>query len=966
MRRSLLTFLVILCVSVVIQGQQSTRIRGTVTDKDGTELPGANILIPALNLGAATDAKGVYGFTVPADLSNGQTVDMIVRYVGYKSQTVRLTLSGGTVEQNFSLEEDIFQSEAVVVTGIASRTSKSVAEVSVSRVDAASLTKTSTFQTMSQLIEGKIAGVQVYSVSGNAGGGYRFYVRGGGGLNGDEQPVIYVDGVRVDNSEVVGYGTGGQGNSMLASLAPEDIANIEVLKGPAAAAMYGTSGANGVVLITTKSGMGVPGTSQPISVSYQYAYGMNTQAYKYKSSDIVSADAANSIYRDGIIRQHSLNITGGSSLLRYFASYVDRSENGDIPNNGLNRKSLMANLTSYTTTNLTLKVNSGYTFTDINRPTNDNDIYGFLGNTVLPTTPYYFTDSASVYNLADKNSIESFTGSVQATYTPISKLEFQFRAGVDNSNYREDQTYPQNLHYSTIQNGSRSIYNRENRQFTYDFNARYTYNIISGLQATSIVGAQLFNRDLRTSFFNTNDFATELITDIGAGAKVIDYGEYFENDREAGIFTEHNFSYKNQYFLTLGLREDYSSSIGTEAPTILYPKASFAIRLDKYGWFPTNLLDLFKIRAAYGENGILPQPIDPIYLLWQATTGGYGAGATIYNIGNTSIKPERIKEFETGFEAEFLRDYSLEFTYYRQNASNSIIYKRESPSTGLTNSNVPFNIGGMKNWGFEAHLQASLIRSKEYALDLGLIWNYQRNEVTDLGGAEPIFDGFDVNVIKEGLPKHEFYAVKATGAKFNADGTYAGPAVTPGPVDLGNPIPNHTGSFSINFRFLKNFNLYGLSEWALNRKMFNYTKLYQVIFGNVVEVNNLRAQLGLTSAHPEITRLTPGTQAYVDAANQYAKLDYRYDGNFVEDAAYFKIREISLSYSFGDLLPETGYYYIKDITVGISALNVMTITNYSGADVELNFDGGRSLSRGVDFLTLPHPRTYNFWVRVNL
>ncbi|HSD62270.1 MAG TPA: TonB-dependent receptor, partial [Ignavibacteriaceae bacterium] len=444
------------------------------------------------------------------------------------------------------------------------------------------------------------------------------------------------------------------------------------------------------------------------------------------------------------------------------------------------------------------------------------------------------------------------------------------------------------------------------------------------------------------------------------------YGEYQENTREAGIYTEHNFSYNNQYFLTLGLRQDFSSSIGVGAPNIIYPKTSFALRFDQYNWFPSKVLSLFKLRAAYGENGQLPSVLDPINFLWGATTGGYGAGATISNIGNTSIKPERIKEIEAGIETEFLRDFSIEFTYYTQNANNSIVYIRESPSSGLTDSDVPYNIGGVKNWGFETLLRTSLINSRDYRIDIGINLNYQNNKVTSLGGAEPIFDDADVNVIKEGLPKHEFYTWKVLGAKFNPDGTYTGVNVTNERVDFGNPIPNYTGSMSINIKFLRNINLYILTDWAIKRKMFNYTRLFAARFGNVPEYNNLQAQLGLTTNDPDIIRLTPGTSQYVEVANKYAKMDYRYKGNYIEDANFVKIRELGLSYELKNILSGIGYNYIKDITLGISVLNAWTLTNYSGADVELNSLGSRSLTRGMDFSTLQHPRTYNFWVRVIL
>jgi hypothetical protein len=232
------------------------------------------------------------------------------------------------------------------------------------------------------------------------------------------------------------------------------------------------------------------------------------------------------------------------------------------------------------------------------------------------------------------------------------------------------------------------------------------------------------------------------------------------------------------------------------------------------------------------------------------------------------------------------------------------------------------------------------------------------------------------------MPKHEFYTQKVTGALFNTDGTYAGPRLyqTPDPddddrVSFGNPIPSYTGSFTTNVRFLTDFNLYLFCDWALDRKIYNNTDIFAARFGNKKEFNRLANKLGragigeafFVEADPDITPLTPGTAAYIEAANQYAKMDWSYDGNFIEDANYFKLREISLSYSFRGLLPTLkAEKYVKDLTLGISARNILTFTNYSGADPEINTDGSRSLSRGQDFLTLQNPRVYNVWLRLAL
>jgi len=955
MKKIIFFFSLVLFIPILVFGQNPTTIQGKITDENGIALPGANIIIKSLRFGTASDANGLYKFVVPGDVSNNQTVELSANFVGYKEQTVKIILNGKTVEQDFSLETDVFQSSEIVVTGIAGKTSKARSEIAVARIDAKGFTDNNDYQTMSQLLAGKVSGVQVRSTSGNVGTGFRFYMRAGGGINGNEQPIIYIDGVRVDNSETGAFGVGGQRNSALASLSPDAIEKIEVLKGPAAAAMYGTSGSNGVVLITTKAGRTVVG-GKGIAVTYRYNYGFNEQSFDYSTNTYKSAKDANANFIKGYIRDHNVTVSGGNNFVKYFGGFSSRFEGGIMPNNDLQRKSVNLSLTSFPSKELVIKFNGTFNYTDINRPQNDNNIFGFLGNTLLFSRSYRFLDSTSIRGLTTLSRKNQFIGSIDVTYNPIENLEIHGTAGVDNSNIREDQTYPSNLYYPFVTNGERDLNNRLNKQFTYSLYGQYNFNITNDLSVTSIVGTQFFNRQVSSSFLGVQNFATELITDIGAGSDVQFYGESFLNSREAGIYTTHSFNYQDRYFLTLGIRRDYASAIGTESPSIYYPKASFAVRLDKLDFVP-KFFNLLKLRTAYGESGQLPRLTDPIPLLWSSTVGGYGPGAIINAIGNSKIKPERIKEFEIGVDAEFLDIFSLEFTYYKQNANNSIVGLNNPPSTGLTATSVPFNIGSMKASGFESSLQANLFRNSNYEVNLGLIWNYQTNEVTDLGGAQPIFDGFSNNVIKEGLPKHEFYRQVVKGALFDpTTGVYLGPDVSSERFALGNPIPKHTGSLNINIKLFKRINVYALFDWALDRTINNSTARFAARFGNYEPLNKLNDLL---------SSQTPGTPEYIATANKVAKLDGNYPSNYFENGKFFKFRELSVSFSFKDIL--TTYLnsnYISDFVVGLSARNLFTSTPYTGSDVELNSNGGRSLTRGWDFLTLQNPRTYNFWVRL--
>jgi TonB-dependent SusC/RagA subfamily outer membrane receptor len=941
-------------------------VKGVVISaKTGEPLVGANVFIKDTNAGAATDLNGHFSFVYVTE----KEFMLVTRFMGYKTFEKEYLPTDDLSNLKIEMKEDVFHGEEVVVTGIASKTSKAVAEVAVSRLSADQYTVATSYQDVSQLINGKVAGVNVEQASGNVGGGIRFNVRSGGGLNGDEQPVIYVDGVRIDNSEFEGRAVGGQGISMLADLNPEDIETIEVLKGPAGASSYGTSGSNGVVLITTKRGQLVPGEAKGISINYKVVSGYNEQSYKYDEDDFLSYKDINAIFRKGRMLQHSLNASGGTGLMRYFISFNRRYEDGILPNNYMDRKSVRANFDVYPSDKFHIGVNTGYTLNENRRPNNDNNIFGFLGNTILTSTPYWFTDSASVRGLFNLAKSNRFIGSINADYRPFKNFEIRFDIGIDDGDIRNDMTYPSNLFYSFYPSGDRAIYNRLNTQLTSNFYASYKYNITPGFKATSIIGAQIHDRKTKTSYIEKKDYLTELITNIGAGENFQEADESYTHMREAGIFTDHSFSFLEQYYFSLMLRQDYASAVGLEAPSIFYPKASFAIRLDKYGFCPS-MFNLMKIRAAYGETGVLPGLVDGIPLLWEAEPSGYGAGAVLSAIGDREIKPERIKEFEIGLESEVLDNYSVELTYYKQKSEDSIIDFWNAPSTGKTASAVPFNIGAIDGWGIESLIQACPLSTKNYQLGLSLTNCYQTNEVKDLGGAQPIYDPFDINVIKEGLPKHAFYTKKVIGALFNEDGTYAGVDVEDERSFMGTPIPKYTGSFSMNFRFLKNFNLYLLTDWATGHKIFNNTKLFAIYMGSAfgIGANNKRYQeledlLDIADWDTLQTPLTPGTQEYKDVAEEYAKMDRRYDANFLEKADFFKLREISLSYSFKDLLPER--VGISDLVLGISARNIFTITEYSGADVEVNFDGSRSLCRGQDFLTLQQPKVYNIWLRMS-
>ncbi len=451
--KKLIFFFSLVLISTLSLAAFAAEIEGIVTDATGTPLPGANVFIKGTAVGAATDQNGKFSFKYdPAE-----EFVIIARYMGYKTQSLTLKPGDDFSNLKFEMTEDVFLADEIVVTGIASERAKSVAEKAVSRLSADKLTVVNSYQDLSQMVTGKIAGVNIEKVTGNVGGGIRFNVRSGGGLNGDEQPLIIIDGIRVDNSRFTGAGVGGQGLGTLVDINPEDIEKIEVLKGPAGAASYGTSGSNGVVLITTKKGKLVPGQPRGLSIDYKMVTGYNAQSYEYTEDDFLSYKSINDIFRDGKVQQQSLGLYGGSGIMKYYLGFDKRYEDGIISNNSMDRSTVRANLDVIPSQKFMISISSGYTLNKTQLPNNDNNIFGFLGNTVLTPTPWQICDSLSVYGLTTKQKSNRLFGSARAEYRPFNNFEVSASIGIDDADLRQDKLYPQNLYYRFYPSGDLTL-----------------------------------------------------------------------------------------------------------------------------------------------------------------------------------------------------------------------------------------------------------------------------------------------------------------------------------------------------------------------------------------------------------------------------------------------------------------------------------------------------------------------------
>lgn len=946
-------------------GQQTGTIEGTVTDGNtGETLPGANVLIPTLDLGGATTADGTY------EISGIDAGEYTIRatFVGYQSteQTVQVE-AGETTQVDLALQPDPQTLDEIVVTGLASSSRRQEAAVSVSQIDAGELTKNSDYQSVEQLLQGSVTGVNIQQSSGNVGSGIRFRVRGGVSLNGDGQPVIYVDGVRIDQNEVEGFGAGGQGTSPLADLAPENIQSVEVLKGPAATSIYGTDGAEGVVLIETKNGL----AGQDLQVNYQTTQGWTERVNDYDTDTYVSTPNQSDIWRDGNINQHRVSATGSFSDVNYFTSYSYRDTEGILPNNNGTRNALTANFEINPNDAVRIRANNQLSINELQRPDNDNNIFGQLGNTLLTATPFAFTDSTSVFLIDDQFRTQRYVGSINSSYTPsaVSGLQITATAGADIGSRRQDRTFPFEGSYTGVTDGERNFFIREERQFNGDVSARYSYSITDDLNATSTVGTQVFTESRRTAFGTAQEFSTGLITGIGSGSDLRDIGEALVNERSAGIFGQQEFSYDDTYRLLLSLRRDYATQLGTEVSgsSILYPSARFSARLEQFDFVPDAFNNL-KFRMAFGQSGSLPDSEDSQLLRYQAESSGFGAGATINSVGDPTLEPERVSEFTTGVDVDYQRRVSFSGTYFYQWTKDSIIQFEPAPSTGFGGFNRPRNVGEVVGQGAEFALDFTPLITEQHQIDLSFNYTYQWSRAEDLGG-QTIPGGFDRNFTVEGLAPASFYGLEVDGAQFNDAGEFVGPNIVDQNGDgaindqdrtsLGNPRPDHFGGVRLNVILFNNLTVTGLAEFQAGQQVLNSTERFAAQFGNHKELNELNERFA---------ELEPGTDEYRNVANQLAELNTqgRLFDNFLYDASFLKVREIAVRYDFADLINQAVPTPVREFAVGLSGRNLFTFTDYPGPDPEVNFDGSRGRIQGQDFLTLQTPRSFTASLTVGI
>ena len=1055
--------------------QQAATISGRVTAEGERPVAGASVFIQALSLGATTGADGSYTFSVPASRVTGQTVQLTARLVGFRPQTVPITLSPGTITQNFTLASAPAQLSAVVVTGAGTVSTRERLGNVINSVDSSVLRRQTQPQNIVSALSGTAPNVVVRTSSGEPGASASIQIRGATSVTGTNQPLFVVDGQPIDNSTVstaqgpadfVGTGSSVSQNRA-ADINPNDVESVEILKGAAASAIYGARAANGVVLITTKRGragatrysLQSTATADRVSrtVPLQRSYGQGTGGNPGACDDpdcfaqlltwgprldagATTFDHETDIFRTGTTLDNNLSVSGGTERTTFFLSGGLTGQNGIItgPNNRYNRTSVRMTATHALTSRLNVGGNLSYIDTRGRYVQKGSNTSGLLLG-ALRTPPDFdnrtYIDSASGLHRSyrypnpsaasatttrgydnpffsanspgNRSELGRFVGNVNAEWNPTSWLRITEQLGSD---YYADQRL-EALPLTSSANPVGQVTRLDLSSLLIDNNLLATArrDFSPNFTGRLSLGQNLNSRRFRQIWAQGQNLiaAEPFVTQNTINASVPQ--EFRSLVHIEGYFGQAEADLWNQVFITAGLRNDGFSTFGSGQRRANYPKASVAWNFttalgntEQRGW-----LSLGKLRAAYGETGREP-PVYGTITAYSTTSvfgsgfgdfvassqGGQGGVVRSLTEGNPDLKPERNKEVELGADFGFLdQRVDLGVTWFDRRSEDVILFVPTNASeTGYQRRLV--NGASIRNKGLELTLNARAFTTPNASWEVGVNFGRLRGRVNSLLGAEfipynnegftgsigtssvgyapGVIRGSDFARCGRGLVVNGVDIDEQCGANAKKDALYIAengqPIYDPTDRVIADPNPRWNMGLNSTLRLFGGLRLSGLMDVRRGGQVWNGTRGALLRFGTHqdTEVRGGTATFGqdfYTNVYPDVA----GPGAGKPAASTLAEWQTWFTtkgGNaslaqaqFVEDASFVKLRELSLAYTLGQQWVRSRLGFTS-IDLRLAGRNLATWTDYRGLDPESNLGGAEYLTQGVDYFNNPQTRSF--------
>ncbi len=879
-----------------------------------------------------------------------------------------------------------------MITGLASTVKRSNLANAVSSVSARELTGTTTIQTTDGALYGKVAGATIRSNGGAPGGGVSIQLRGISSLIGASQPLIILDGVYINNSfqqtgraAVTGAGANTQddGANRLADINPADIESIEILKGPSAAAIYGTRANAGVIIITTKRGaegrtkvslsqdigfatplrlLGVDDWSEEkINFFFTTEARRATELERFRQGTRI--DYEDFFYNNtALLSNTRLNVSGGNNKTKFFLSGNITSEDGTVRNTGFDRYSIRANVDHQLSDRIKLGFSSNYIQSNTDRgfTGNQNNSGASIGYSIAyvpnyfdlrpnangdyPINPYFAENPVAVtdhgINTSEVNRfVQAFNMDIDLLKTNNSFLRANVAGGLD---YLQNSTMvylPEFLQFQRGQANPGDLYVGRQESFNTNFQAALIYNwnlgkvnmnSQAGIVRLDFNNSALFNRGRGLVAGQTN------LKQANVQEIVIDEKTMVQ---EAGVFLQQEANFDDKIVGTVGVRWDKSTLNGDYQKFYAFPRASLAVNVANFDFWDVPAINQLKPRIAYGETAG-PVAFGNVFTQLPASSIGGMLGSVVgTQVGNTNIFPETATELEFGLDMAFLSNrIALEATYYIKNTQNNIQNLNLSPATGL--SSTPSNQAELQNKGIELGLSATVVDNANFKWFSRVLYWQNRLNMTYLG-----IPTYTQGAFGSGLGTFLY----AQGySPTTIVGTPADASVPGGFTIWGDGQPKLNMSIFNSFNILKNLELSIMTEWRQGGENIN-----------------------LTSFLSDSGGTTPGwfdddNGDGIPNGRQRPPAPHNNAARWVQDASFVKIREIGLYYT----VPKTTLNNmfgnaLENVRLGVSGNNLFLFTDYFGFDPETSTFGARSVDNNVDIAPYPTPRRIFFHINLD-
>lgn len=975
MRKYINQTLLLLCIMILpclLQAQDKT-ISGKITDVNNNPLQSVTVAVKKSNIATATDADGKFKLTVP------NNAELSISAAGYKTQTVP-----ASDDMQVKLQVDAARLDEVVVTGLATTVKRQNVANAVATISGKELSGIAPAQTFDAAINGKIPGAYINASTGAPGGGVSVKLRGVTSIYGNTQPLYVVDGVFMDNSATsaglnavtlaaIGGNSSNQDNpsNRIADLRSEDIANIEILKGASASAIYGSKAAAGVIIITTKRGKSGK-TNISVSQDVGYVKVRKLLGTRPLTEDIVAhqgwdvaeykaAVAAGKIYNyekemygeTGLTRNTVLSMNGGGEKTSFYFSAGTKKEDGIVKRTGYSNNSLRLNIDHKINDNIKIGVSTNYINSSADRGLSGNDNAGITFGIALSSTPS-FTElhpdangnypknkyaSSNPIETRDKminnESVNRFVTGVNLDATlyraRTSTTRFIARGGFDFYNLQTTALFPGTLQFQEVNKGT-SI-----QGFTKNLNTNFIFSLVNTftpsdkLSFTTSAGTTQETGD----FNNLLNVATQVISGQSnvdqAGA--LTATQFRTKNKDNGIFVQEEVNINDVLNVNAGIRFDRSSNNGDVSKFYSFPKAGVSLNLTKLG-IGKDIFDNLKIRSAYGQAGNFPAYGSKFTSLVVSNIEGLPGSVVSTQRGEAGIKPERQTEFETGIDFSLLKGrLGIEATFYNKKVYDFLLLDRVSASSGFSTQWV--NAGDLRNRGVEIGLNAIPVAGKRIKWNTSVNFWMNRSKVTRLTTG-PVQLGSLAGVLLGTFQIEE--GKSATQIIGLTDDVVQGP-----PIKVwGDQEPK--------------FQMNSFNEITFDNRLSFRMLVHWKNGGQNVVFTNLQSDFGGTS--PDWDADANGNHI-PDGLDRIMKIGSS-AVNSVKTSTYLRFREIGLYYSFNKLLVN----FIRSIQIGASLNNYITITRYPSYDPEVsNFGAG--FSSGLDVLPYPASKRAALHLTVN-